>query len=261
MALGDLRSNNNNGKSGKLYENTYYSRLGFKNSDGLRLGFSFRSGMIIAEIAKEKEGFQYEALVSCFITPTKARILYDQICLFESQVNDKSYKDGAAFGINSGMGEVSSVLLVHMFDKVPAITIGKINGDGSYVQKVTFKFNTNYHYGINLKDFESMGTCTKEYYDGTELDQLKGLLLDFANSMNGATAYSVLDLGRYDFRGLSNKLNPIYDKLGIERQMPNNGGNSENNFFSGSNGGLNRGGGRSVTTSIDSVMDDLPSED
>ena len=261
MALGDLRSNNNNGKSGKLYENTYYSRLSFKNSDGLRLGFSFRSGMIIAEIAKEKEGFQYESLVSCFITPTKAKILYEQIALFVNQVSEKTYKDGSAFGINSGMGEVSSVFLIHMFDKVPAITIGKVNGDGSYVQKVTFKFNTNYHYGINLKDFDSMTTCTKEYYEDTELNQLRRLLLDFADSMNGATAYSVLDLGRYDFKGLSNKLNPIYDKLGIERQNPSGGGSSDNNFFSGSNGGLNKGGGRSVTTSIDNVMDDLPSED
>lgn len=261
MALGDLRNNNNssgNGKS-KFYENTYYSRLSFNNSDDLRLGFSFKSGMIVAEIAKKKEGFQYEALVSCFITPTKAKILFEQMQNFKSQIDSNIYKDGSAFGINSGMGEVSSVFLIHMFDKVPAITIGKINSDGNYVQKVTFKFNTNYHYGINLTDFDSMATCSKEFYNNTEFDQIMEFLSAFSNSMNGAIAYSVLDLGRYDFRGLSNKLNPIYDKLGIERMSSNGGGNSDNNFFSGSNGGMNRG--KSSTTSIDSIMDDLPSED
>lgn len=261
MALGDLRSNNNSnsGKSNKLYENTYYSRLSFKNSDGLRLGFSFKSGMIIAEIAKEKEGFQYEALVSCYITPTKAMIMHDQILLFEDAVANKKYSANYGYGINAGIGEVSSVFIIHQFDNVPAITIGKVNSDGNYLQKVTFKFNTDYHYGVDFTDYDSMSTCSKHYFNNVELEQIKSLLLEFSTKMNGAAAYSALDLGRYDIRGLYNKLNPIYDKLGIERQNNYSGGNSENNFFSGSNGGLNRG--KSVTTSIDNVMDDLVGED
>lgn len=103
-----------------------------------------------------------------------------------------------------------------------------------------------------------MSSVKKEFYDGIELAQFEQTIKSFADNSNGTIGYSVLDLGRYDYKGLSNKLNPIYDKLGIERQ--NSGPRqSENNFFSGSNGGFNRG--TSTNTSLDDVMNDLPYEE
>ena len=259
MALGDLRNSGTKSNSNKMYENTYYSRVNLKGgSDGLRLGFSFRSGMIVVDISKEKEGFQFETLASCFLTPVKALTMYNQIQEFKNAVSSKSYKAGTAYGVNTGIGDVSTVLLIHQVDGDDAVTIGKVNSDGQYVEKFTYKFAKGYHYGITLSNIDNMSTTKKEFFDDIELVQFEQAIKSFAENSSGALGYTVIDLARYDYRGLSNKLNPIYDKLGIERQTPSTR-NSENNFFSGSNGGFNRG--TSNSTSLDNVMEDLPYEE
>ena len=139
--LGDLRSNSNAGKSNKLYENTYYSRISMKGSDGLRLGFSFKSGMLVVDISQEKDGFQFETLSSCFLTPTKALLMFNQIEAFKAALENNTYKDGTGYGVNTGIGDISTVLLVHKVDGCSAVTIGKVNADGNYVSKFTYKFN------------------------------------------------------------------------------------------------------------------------
>ena len=85
MALGDGKGNSNGGK--KLFENQYYSRIGFKQynekdtkNNDKRLGISYKSGMMILEISRAKEGgFEYESLISVYITATKAKIFGKEI--------------------------------------------------------------------------------------------------------------------------------------------------------------------------------------
>jgi len=260
MALGDIRNNNSGTKSNKMYESTYYSRMQFKGQDKIRLGFSFKSGMLIIDMSEEKDGFQFETLTSCYLTPTKALLFYNQIQKFNEDVAAGKYKTDAAYGVNTGLGEISTVIMIHLLGKDPAITIAKVNDSGQYVSKYTYKFNKGYHYGITLKNYEDMGSYEKEFYDDIEFTQLQQTIKTFADNMNGAVAYSVLDLARYDYRAVMNKMNPIYDKLGIERQ--GNGGSyskSDNNFFNGS-GSFNKGG-TSNSTSLDDVMNDLPMEE
>ena len=156
MALGDLRNSGSKSNSNKLFEQTYYSRTILKGTDGLRLGFSFKSGMIVVDITQEKDGFQYETLASCFLTPVKALTMYNQIQEFKKQVENKTYKEGTAFGVNTGIGDISTVLLIHQVDGNTAVTIGKVNSDGQYVAKFTYKFAKAYHYGITLSDIEKM---------------------------------------------------------------------------------------------------------
>lgn len=250
--LGDLRNNSNNGTSkngNKVFENTYYSRLNFKNNEKLRLGFCFKSGMLVVNIDQEKEGFQFETLASCYITPIKANILLKQIEAYKSD-NTKCY------GINTGIGEVATVLLVHSADGSDAVTIGKVNGDGNYLSRYTYKFE-DINTGIHLIDITNMNTAAKDNTNGVEFEAFIQTLREFANNMNGAIAYSVADLARFDHNSILNKMNPIYDKLGIERGKFNKG-SSENNFFNGNNGGFK---GRSNSASLDDVMDDIPSED
>lgn len=260
MALGDFRnsSSNNGAKSNKLFENTYYSRLSFKNNEGLRLNFSFKNGMIVVNIDKEKDGFQYETLTSCYLTVTKANVLLSQIMIYNEKKMDGTLKGNMAFGVNTGMGDVSTVLLIHMKDNLDAITIGKVNSSGAYVSKYTYVFNdlTN---ALMFKDYSDMATCEKTSTDGTEFKMFTNVIKLWADEGNGAAAYAVLDLGRYDYKAIMNKMNPIYDKLGIERGSYGNSNNkpSENNFF---NGGGNYHG-RSTSTSLDNIMDELPSED
>ena len=261
MALGDIRNNNSGSKNNKLYETTYYSRMGFRGQDKIRLGFSFKSGMLIVDISEEKDGFQFETLTSCYLTPTKAQLFYNQIQKFNEAVANGTYKTDAAYGVNTGIGDISTVIMVHLLGKDTAITIAKINADGQNVSRYTYKFNTGYHYGISLKNYEDMNSYEKEFYDNIEFEQLQFTLKSFAESMNGCTAYSTIDLARYDYRAVMNKMNPIYDKLGIERGNGGNYGKSDNNFFNGNGGSGSFKSGTSNNTSLDDIMNDLPVEE
>lgn len=255
MALGDGKGNNNGGK--KLFENQYYSRLGFKdytNNSGKRLGFSFKSGMLLIDISKEKDGgFDYDTLVTVYVTPTKAKILLKQIEQFKKDRVEGTLVPGIGYGINTGMGEIQTVLIVNVDanDKT-IITIGKIDAEGKYTQKEDFYLNeNNFHYGIKWNNIETMD-CDKEYHNATEFEQFEQIVKDFANSSNGAYAYANADLTRYDWRALMNKFNPIYDALGIERQGGNNNSRSSGSGFFNNN--RNNNGGTSQHKSYDEMF-------
>lgn len=256
MALGD---SNRNGNSNKLYENTYYSRFGIKDyilNSGKRFGISYKSGMMIFDISKEKDGgFSFESIISVYITITKAKILLEQIRLFKEELKKGLSDPNKGFGINTGMGEIQTILAFHVTaDKQPAMMIGKINADGEFTAKEDFVFNTNdFHYGLQWDNIDKM-KFKKDVYNNIELDMLETAIESFAVNMNGAIAYSVADLTRYDTRSILNKMNPIYDKLGIERQ---NFGSSRGN----SNPGFFNGGGTSNHKDFESVSRSLMDED
>ena len=237
MGIGEYSNsgNGNNGNGNKLYENTYYSRLRFKNEDKLALSISFRSGLMIIDIAEQKEGFKYDTLESIYLAPTKALLFSREIKKFKEYYDNETIVDGKAFGVNAGMGEKVSYIGIHAnVAKDILITIGKIDGNGTILEQATFKLNRDYHYGLEWDNIDNM-ELSKAYYDDTELIQLTKALDDFANHMSGALAYSGIDLARYDQARVLSKMDPIYDKLGIERRTP--GGNSNrgsNNFLDNS---------------------------
>ena len=253
MSLGDQR---NNGSGNKLYENTYYSRTRFKDVDNkLSLGFQFRSGMLIVDISKEKEGFEYESLANIFITSTKAKILEQQIETFKKDRESGKAIPTMGYGINSGMGEIVSILAIHTTENNGVgITIGKVDAGGNFTKKVDFTFNKQYNYGLKWNTIETMDV-EKEYLDEIDFDQFCEVISDFARFSNGAIGYNVADITRYDTKAILNKMNPIFDKLGIERQSGNNNRYSGNNFF---NNGNNRGDSSSDHKSYDDAMEDLP---
>lgn len=252
MAIGSSYGTSNGENTGKkqLYENTYYSRLRIKNDNvKLSLGYSFRSGNLILEISEIKEGFQYNAIESIFISPTKALLLVKEIDNFKEYVaNEKNIDTNKAFGITSGFGEKVSYIGFHA-SKTGAtlVTIGKIDGSGNITNSVTIPFNTEYNYSVEWDNIEKM-ELVKAYHEGVELEQLQNLLIDFSRSMNGAFAYSFADLTRYDHKAILNKLDPIYDSLGIERRSSSKS-YGENNFL------LNAG----KTTSNHTNYDDIES--
>lgn len=234
MAIGGNYNTGSNNEKKQLYDNTYYSRIRIKNDDAkLALGFSYRSGLLIVEVSEIKQGFQYESLENIYISPTKALLLTKEIKKFKSYLVEGNIIPNKAFGVTTGMGEKVSYIGLHADkDSNILITIGKIDGSGNIINAVTVPLNNEYHYAVEWNDIEAMD-LEKVYYDTTELDQFESMLADFARSMSGAFAYSVADLTRYDIAGIKGKMDPIYDKLGIERRSPGNknyGG--ENNFLS-----------------------------
>jgi hypothetical protein len=235
MAIGGTYNAGSGNEKKQLYENTYYSRIRVKNDEAkLALGFSYRSGLLIAEISEIKQGFQYESLENIYISPTKALLLTKEIKKFKAYLSDGKIAPNKAFGVTTGMGEKVSYIGFHADkDKNIFITIGKIDGSGNITNAATIPLNNEYHYAVEWNNIEAMD-LEKVYYDMTELEQIELMLGDFARAMTGAFAYSVVDLGRFDIAGIKSKMDPIYDKLGIERRSYNNNRNygGENNFLS-----------------------------
>ena len=236
MAIGGTyNANNSDGGNKKLYENTYYSRLKVKNDSAkLALGYSYRSGNLIVEASEIKEGFHYDLIESVFISPTKALLFSKEIDKFIEYLNESKIDEKKAFGITTGMGEkVSYIGFSADKEKHIYLTLGKIDGSGNITNSVPVPFNSDYHYAIEWNNIDAMD-LEKVQYEDVELIQFQNMVKDFARSMSGALAYSVLDLGRFDIAGIKSKMDPIYDKLGIEKRSY--GGNrnygGENNFLS-----------------------------
>ena len=252
MAIGDNGTNNNNGK---MYENTYFSRLRFKNADSkLALGVSFRSGLLILEISElqDQNGFKYEPLQSIFLSPTKARLFADEIRKFKDYLYSGEIIPNKAFGVNAGMNEKVSYIAIHADEsKNIYITIGKIDGNGQIIEQATMALNKEYHFALEWDNIQTM-ELSKVYNDDLEIGQLIDVLDDFARSMNGAIAYSAIDLGRYDLGRVLKKMDPIYDKLGIERKNSGTNGGSygrSNSFLDN----VGRSGSNSNHTTIEDV--------
>lgn len=258
MAVGDYGNNNganSNGNNNKMYENTYYSRLKIKNSEeNLCLNISFRSGLLILEITElqKDNGFKYETLETIYLSPTKAKLLAAELVKLKVyMINANEIQAGKAFGVNAGMGEKVSYIGFHLTnDKTILVTIGKIDGGGNIIEQATMNLNYNYHFALEWEDINNMD-LKKVYDNNLEIDQIYELLMDFSRSMNGAAGYSAIDLGRYDLGRVLKKMDPIYDKLGIERRNSgsNNYGNRTNNFLE------NSGSTNSNSTTIEDIED------
>ena len=249
MAIGDYGNSNNNGSgNGKLFENTYYSRLRQK-TDNLSLAFSFRSGLLILEISEKKEGFKYDPLINIFLSPTKAKLMAEEIQKFKKYYLEETIIPGKAFGVNAGMNDKVSYIGIHANEERDIfVTIGKIDGEGNITESQTTNLNRDYHFALEWEDITKMKVA-KSYNDILELDQIYELCYDFGRHMSGAIAYSVADLTRFDNARILRKMDPIYDKLGIERNFGNGGSSRGSNSFLDNSGRV-----QSNHTSIDDLM-------
>ena len=80
MAIGD---NNNSGNNNKPYENTYYSRIRFKNGDR-QVNINFHSGLMQLEVGSisQTDGFKFNSEGSVYLSANKAQLLSNQILEF-----------------------------------------------------------------------------------------------------------------------------------------------------------------------------------
>ena len=263
MALGDGKGfGSSSGEGKQLYEKTYYSRISIRDytrNSGRSLNISYRSGMMIITIDEPKQGsFEKEPIADVYLTSTKAKLFLKAIEAYEAE---NKHSDKGAYGIATGMGDVQRAIMIHSgSDGSPAITIGKFDGSsGKWIKQETYEFNTEeFAQFITWKDKSDNGSTTLTSVPNVEYDFLKQALANFVANADGAIAYTVADMTRYDYRGILNKMNPIYNKLGIEIGF-NGGSNSNNNR--GSFFGNNSNSGRSFGTSEHKSIDDLSFSD
>ena len=250
MAIGGTYNSNSTegGNTKKYYDNTYYSRLRIKNDDAkLALSYSFKSGLLVVEISEIKQGFQYEAIENVYVSPTKALLLSREIDKFKEYLSGSDIDSKKAFGVTTGMGEkVSYIGFSADENKRIYLTLGKIDGSGNITSSATIPFNQEYHFSVEWDNIESMD-LSKVYHEDVELIQFQNMIIDFARSMSGSMAYSILDMAKVDINSIKGKMDPIYDKLGIERRSYGN------RSYGGENNFLNNAKSTSNSTSFDEI--------
>ena len=235
MAIGD-NGNTNNNNGNKHYENTYYSRVRFKNNDR-QVNINFHSGLMQLEVGfiSQTDGFKFNSEGSVYLSANKAQILANQITEFLKYRNSDKIDPLKAFGVNTGMGEkVSFIGFSTDEDKNIYMTIGKFDGNGIITEKTRFQFAADYHYGLEWNNIEE-NDIVKVFDNMLEIQMLQQALIDFSKSMFGATAYGVVDMARWDVHRMNKRMDQVFDKLGIERQSYGGGNRNfgTNNFLSG----------------------------
>lgn len=255
----------------RIYD--YYSRLKIKDaeneSNGLELVFNYKNGMLVPVIQRMRNTgeIEYDTLAEINITQTKAAVLINSIDVVITEWNNWK-ADGAkgefpykAAGVMSGMKEIVSIISFD-FDATTgewvSVNIGKVDGSGNYLEKHTINFRKEYHYGIIWTDAEA-NQFEMNFVNDVDFRMFMDVLHAFKTSMGGGAAYAILDMARYDKRRILNKMDPIYDKLGIERL-----GTGANNNYSGNNyysSGTTRSGNSLGRSSFSNYMNDAEDDE
>lgn len=268
MALGDYSRNTDNNKKNYNQPILRLDNQGTMNPDGIdpsALNYEFYGGMLKIIITPLKFGtdpnkkFTYdnENRVEMWLTPTKAKIFYEEIKHLRANkdtVNNVGvcttrgglivFSTGKEFGVDS-----------------ECLVIRKVDNDGTISSTYAYQFKANpNNFGIRNFNQDNPSDYDRVAYDNTEVEQLMAILKDFSEAMVGAYAYANMYYGRFDYNKLLGRVNSIMEKLGIERtseySRSNNSGNSGGSYFN-NNQGNNAGTASSNTYgSYENMMND-----
>lgn len=232
MALGDGGQQNMQRKSN---EDTYNSRLTLFSPEGNKyLKFKFWAGKIAVSInvgENTQQGFRYKDTMSAFLTPIKAKMMSEELKKF---IEDKKANP---VGVVTGTGDPTTCLtFIHDNDNI-VVDIRKVDANGNTTDSDSFTIQKDYHYSVSYKNFEKLD-YSKTYYNDIEIKAIIDLFDNFYMACNGANAYSVLDMSRFNYGRLRSNTEAIMDKLGIQRASSRGSGNS---FFSNNNQGESAG--------------------
>lgn len=229
---------------------SYYSPLRIMNSDGIRgFNFEFRSGLLQFKISsKTDNGWNKDPDAVIYLSPTKAALLVKEIHAMIDYISEGKVDNKRAFGVSGGMNEKISFIAFQPKDNgIITVNIGKFDNAGQIVEKHSCDLNMKYNYSLEWKDLDAMD-LEKVYDDSIEINQIIQVLTDFSRFMNGAAAYGIAYTTRYDTQRILNKLDPIYDKLGIERLQ------GTGSYSRGSNDFLNNASGSSKAGDFDALF-------
>lgn len=221
MSLGTYNNTNNNNNKNN-YSPVVYSPYKMSNAesevDQTSLGFSFWNNMLKISIAPRKQNtneiaFDFDNAVVIYLTHTKARILYEEICNFQKNPGLMNA------GVPSGSTSLITICNGKEFGVAsPCLVIRKINADtGATEASYAYQFKTGYHFAVrNFNQNDGSFDTVYNDYDFIEIEQFKTLLMEYYKAMTGAVAYSVLDQLKYDVSRFNTKCNLIAEKLGVE---------------------------------------------
>lgn len=245
MGINDNNKNYNQNGKNEVYSPTVYSPYKMSNTmseiDPGSLNFTYWRNSLKVSISPMKPSndpndvsFDHKNAVDIYLSHTKARILYNEICLF--QTDPDMYNSS---GVPSGEGLITiSNGSEFGVDNAPCLVIRKIDGEtGKATSSYAYQFKKDYHYAIRNYD-ETTGNFDKhmESYQGIEIEQFKTLLIEYYTAMTGAFAFSVMEMGKYEKARNDTKLDAIANKLGVQFKEGKNSNKSSNSFFNNNSG-------------------------
>lgn len=240
MAYFNSQSNNRNRED---FSPKVYSKYSFVNSesaiDKSRLSFSMWKSNLQITITPIKEGstrdnIQYDNdnAGSIYINHTKARIFAEELKKFLADPD--TYHGSSVF---SGKGIITISNGSDVGGTAPVLIIRIIDDAGKVVSSYAYEFKTNFHKSIH--NYTGGENFTSEFYPNIEIEELITMLEEYYKAVTSAVAFSVIDAYNRNHNYLSEKLNAIASKLGIETASNGNGSNkfnnSASNFFNGNN--------------------------
>lgn len=258
MSLGN--NYNNNQKKNSVYDPTVYSPYRMNNAeskvDPTCLTFSYWRNLLRIGIAPKKDTgndevrFDTENAIYIYLSHTKARIFADILRKFLD--NPEAYDNS---GVPSG-DNIITISTGKQYNSIsPVITIKKVDAEGHVVSDYVYQIKSDYYFAI--RDYEpETGNFNKVTadYDNMEIEQMITLLEEYYKAMTSAVSYSVLDTFKYEHNRITNRIDKIAEKLGVEV----NSGGSKSNYSSTSyfnnSGNSNSGSGANYSQA---TMDDI----
>lgn len=253
--------NNNDGQK-KQYSPTIYSPYRMNNAespvDKTCLTFTFWNNNLKLSISPKKEtnndevSFDLENGGSIYLNHTKARILANEMREFLK--DPTSYSN---VGVPSGQNFVTLSNGKEFGVDALCLVIRKIDETGSVVSSFCYQFKSDYYYAVhNFTEDGAKFDRHMDPYATLEVEQMITLLEEYYKAMSGAVAYTVIDNMKYENTRVSNKLEAIGAKLGVEfgNKNPNGGRKYANNSYFNKPANESHTGGYATAT-----LDDLES--
>lgn len=266
MAIGDDYSNNK--KENKERETfSYYNMSNMEGTvDPSMLSIKFWNGLMKVSILPPLQNqstthkWDKDNAITAYLSHTKARTLAWAI----DSVLDPNKPDVHSAGINT-----SSNGLITFSDgkevglESPCLIIRKIDeADGHVISSYIYEFKINFNYAI-VNFNPSNASHEKVYFESIEVEQFRDLLREYYQAMTNATAYSVVNLMKYDMSRINTKLNSVCESLGItyEKSGGNYSKKSSGDFFSNNSGASNANHNATSRSATIEDIDDALGED
>ena len=231
----NVGNNNNQQNKGR----TTYTPIRYINPDSsvdkTRLSFEYWNSTLKIKITNRKETGNNEIVFDdtdsavIFLTPDKARIFANEVKNF---IKDPLKYNNC--GVNTTKGVITLNNGAQHGTTNPCIIIRQIDPNDGTIQKTyAYEFKTEYHYAIrnlDASDNEIRGFDKEfETYSYLELEQLVCMLENFCKASTYAYVAAANKANEYKENIMTNKIDSIMNKLGIEYS-----GRSQRNNYNGS---------------------------
>lgn len=240
MAYGNYNNQNQKNDYSPTVYSPYRMNNGASTVDATCITYQFWNSTMKVGIYPRKQTnnddmqFDMQAGIGVYLNHTKARMFHEIVKKFR--------QDPVAYnecGVDAGKGLITINNGSKFGTTNPCIVIRTIDESGAITGEFVYEMKGNeYYYGIYNYDTES-NSFQKNFADFSEieLDQLETVLSQYYTAMTMATAFTIIDQSKYENQRLTNKIEAIGNKLGVEFNRGGGSRQQRGSYFANSEPG------------------------